>query len=108
MVCKSSGWYVFLALVVVLGIGLVGCSKSGGLGTLPPIFPATEIPADAGDIVIDREVTPATIEATKDDITVVAQYIRKYDLDRKFNRGSMTSPFFYREAWHQGEKTDVV
>ncbi len=108
MVCsKDSVWHVWILLIVIAGLTAGGCATSGGLGSLPPIFPVEEIPPDLGDVVVDREVKPATIEITKDNITVEAKYYRAYDLDRKFNRGSMTSPFFYREAWHQGEKTDV-
>jgi hypothetical protein len=60
-----------------------------------------------GETVLDTESRRPTLRMKKENITATASYWRRYDLDRNFNRGSMTSPFFYEEAWHQGEKLDV-
>jgi len=59
------------------------------------------------NIVFHMDERPPLILIEKADIAVTAQAWRKYDLDRKYNRGSMTSPFYDEEAWHQGEKVDV-
>jgi len=63
--------------------------------------------ADWKKITFDLDERPALILIEKEDIAVTAQAQRKYDLDRKYNRGSMTSPFYDEEAWHQGEKVDA-
>jgi len=58
-------------------------------------------------IVFRMKEKPSLIEIEKAKIVVTAQAWRKYDLDKKFNRGNMTSPFYDEAAWHQGEKVDV-
>lgn len=59
------------------------------------------------DIVLNMESARPKLKMTKENVTVTISYWRKYDLDRKYNRGSMTSPFYYEDAWKQGEKLDV-
>lgn len=96
---------IMITLMAFFLLGLIsinGCTKGQALRNLPPIFPSEEQPTEA-------KVDPKTktISITKDDVTVSARYWRKYDLDRRFNVGAMTSPFYYKESWKQSEKLDV-
>lgn len=59
------------------------------------------------EIALNLEAKYPELKMTEDNITITIAYWRKYALDRKYNRGSMTSPFYYEGAWHQGEKLDV-
>ncbi len=96
---------IMVALMAFSLLGLIslnGCTRGQALRNLPPIFPSEEQPPEAK---IDPKTK--TISITKDDVTVSVQYWRKYDLDRRFNVGSMTSPFYYKESWKQSEKVDV-
>jgi len=71
---------------------------------LPPIHPPSTL---SEEITLNAEAKPSELSMTKDNITVTAAYWRRYDLNRNYNRDSMTSPFYYEEAWKQGEKVDV-
>ncbi|MFQ6039748.1 MAG: hypothetical protein ACE5PV_02735 [Candidatus Poribacteria bacterium] len=97
----------------------IGC-QAMSIKNMPPVFPppATEELAPdvtvynlAPDISVDMKPKDdpkhAKITVQKDDIIVTAQYWRRYDLDFQYNRGGMRSPFYYEDAWHQSEKTDV-
>lgn len=81
--------------------------KGDKVSTIKEGRPVDYDEADWEKIVFDLDERPALILIEKEGIAVTAQAWRKYDLDRKFNRGNMTSPFYSEEAWHQGEKVDV-
>ncbi|RKY04891.1 hypothetical protein DRP77_02575 [Candidatus Poribacteria bacterium] len=100
-----------ITLFILAGAGLAlalsmtsmsGCTGGKALSSLPPVFPLDEQPPGAK---VDPKTNTITI--TKENITVSARYWRKYELDRRFNVGSMTSPFYYKEDWKQSEKLDV-
>jgi len=112
--------YIWMSLVGILVLILLvaGC-KVGSLKTLSPVQPPRD--TESGEYALPEEIVleadnpkffkvPARtpiLTMEKDDIIVSIAYWRRTDLDRKYNRGSAVSPFYEREALHQGEKTDV-
>jgi hypothetical protein len=90
---------------------------------MPPVFPPPpsgelgeevtvyNIVGEEEEVEIDMKPQDdpkrARVSIEKENVIVTAQYWRRYDLDFRYNRGGMTSPFYYEEAWHQSEKTDV-
>ncbi len=48
-----------------------------------------------------------TLTKTADGITLSISYWRRADLDWKYNRGNMASPFYEAATMRQGDKTDV-
>jgi hypothetical protein len=92
----------FVAFSMLSLILLSGCTRGQALRNLPPVFPLEEQPPEA-----KLDPTSKAISITKNDVTISVRYWRKYDLDRKFNVGTMTSPFYYKESWKQSEKLDV-
>ena len=56
----------------------------------------------------DIQARQPILTKTKDGITVSICYWRRADLDRKYNRGNASSPFYENAAaGHQGDNTDV-
>lgn len=105
---SRSTWLIFAGLFASILL-LTGCKT---LGRLSPVQPAEQLPPDMmlTDQKTEKFKVPARtpiLTETKDDITVSICYWRRADLDRKYNRGNAISPFYEREALHQGEKTDV-
>jgi len=94
---------LFLFLIF-LSLYLLACQKGSSLKHLSPIQPPATL---TKEITIDRESSPPEMTMKKENITVTISYWRRYDLNRKYNRDSMTSPFYFEEAWHQGDKVDV-
>jgi hypothetical protein len=97
----------------------VACQATS-LKNLPPIFPSNPsetlalnvtvyniAPDTSVDMKPKDDPKHAKITIQKEDIIITAQYWRRYDLDFQYNRGGMTSPFHYEDAWHQSEKADV-
>ena len=102
MITKFKETILFL-LLMSFGLYMFACQGTT-LKRLPPIQPPTTLPEE---ITLNVEAKHPELTMTKDNITVTVAYWRRYDLDRKYNVGSMTSPFYYEEAWHQGIKVDV-
>ena len=117
-----------ISLIIGVGLAIVGCqeamknslksiSKANSQRNLPAISPDVENLPE-GHAILDMEdarkqfnpdAAPRNdgITATKDDIEFSIIYWRSADLDFKYNRGNICSPFYEREAAHQGDKTDV-
>jgi hypothetical protein len=88
---------------------------------ISPLPPSEELAPDVTVYNLETEAHPnisvdmkpkddpkrARVTVEMEDVVVTGQYWRRYDLDFLYNRGGMTSPFYYEEAWHQSEKTDV-
>lgn len=56
----------------------------------------------------DIQARQPILTKTRDGITISICYWRRTDLDRKYNRGNTTSPFYENEAaGHQSDNTDV-
>lgn len=102
-----------IASLLILILLVAGCTS----GTTPikrmaPIQPPERLP---DNIVLDPNnpdffelaTKQPILSMTQGDVTVSISYWRKADLDFKYNRGSSISPFYEREALHQGDKTDV-
>jgi len=99
-----------IVLALGLGVSVVvgGCATGGGLSRLSPVQPLPVYENEYADIVVDTSTKPEpTLELTKENVTVRVQYWRKYELDRKFNRGSSTSPFLTEPTWKQGDTCEV-
>lgn len=109
----------FLALTV----SFYGCATTKS--TEPAVFPVPELPVgltlavkvnepalietlkEAGPGLRGGHNLDKTITQTIEDVTVGIEYWSPYMLNRTFNRGNTVSPFYYEEAWHQGDKTDA-
>lgn len=99
------GGSVALALASLL---IVGCTSSRPMSRMSPIQPLATYDGDDANIIVDMETRPEpTLELTQDGVTVRVQYWRKAALDRKFNRGSKTSAFYFEPSWEQGRRVDV-
>jgi hypothetical protein len=101
-------WLIFAGLFASILL-ITGCKT---LGRLSPVSPAEQLPPNMmlTDQKTEQFKVPARtpiLTSTQDDITISICYWRRTDLDRKYNRGNAVSPFYEREALHQGEKTDV-
>jgi len=83
---------------------MFACHQGTALKNLSPIQPPATL---SNDITLTKKPERPELTMTKNDITMTISYWRRYDLNLKFNRGSTTSPFYYEEAWHQGDKVDV-
>ncbi len=87
---------------------LSGCGAGSPLKKMAPVQPLESYEGDYSDIIIDEEAAPQpALQLTKEGVTVRVQYWRKADLDRKFNRGSMRSPFSTEASWKQGVRVTV-
>lgn len=91
-------------MLVSFSCYIFACQTGKSLRSLSPIQPP---PTLSEEFTLNQDAKPPEVSMTKNDITVTAAYWRRYDLNRNYNRSSMTSPFYYQEAWHQGEKVDV-
>lgn len=99
---------IALALAASASVVLIGCATGGGLSRQSPVQPLPVYENQYADIVVDTSTKPEpTIELTKDLVTVRVQFWRKYELDRKFNRGTSTSPFLTEPTWKQGDTCEV-
>jgi hypothetical protein len=111
MKLQEYSWISIAGLFVAVLL-VSGCTGTTSIRNLSPIQPPEELPES---IVLDSsdperfEFTPRqpVLSMTQNDVTIEMSYWRRYDLDRKFNRGNVISPFYETEALHQGEKTDV-
>lgn len=103
MVAQFKKTILFL-LLITFSFYIVACQKGAVLKHQSPVQPLSTLPKE---VTLNTEPRHPELKMTKDNITVTAAYWRRYDLDREYNRASMTSPFYYEEAWHQGEKVDV-
>lgn len=110
---------LLLLCIFSLSIYFAAC-QAMSIKNMPPIFPPPPSEELAPDVMVYNldpntsvDLKPkddpkhAKIKVEKEDVIITAQYWRRYDLDFQYNRGGMTSPFYYEEAWHQSEKTDV-
>jgi len=125
---KRSSQLIQISLIVGLILAIVGCqealknslnsiSEANSQRNLPPISPDAENLPEGHAILdmedarkqFDPDAAPRNdgIVTTQDDIEFSIIYWRSADLDFKYNRGNMCSPFYEREAAHQGDKTDV-
>lgn len=90
------------------GLLAMGCTISKPMSRLSPIQPLGTYEGDDANIIVDNETRPEpTLELTHDGITVRIQYWRKAELDRRYNRGSKTSAFYFEPSWAQGKRLDV-
>ena len=103
-------WLIFAGLFASILL-MTGC-KTLSLSRLSPVMPAEQLPPNI--MMTDQDTEKFKVKArtpiltaTQDDITISICYWRRADLDRKYNRGNAVSPFYEREALHQGDKTDV-
>ncbi|MBM3216935.1 hypothetical protein FJZ36_18735 [Candidatus Poribacteria bacterium] len=101
-----------LAWLLVLSVGIVGvlagCATGSPLGRMSPVRPLAAYEGDDAAIVVDAATKPEpTLELTKEGVTVRVQYWRKYELDRKLNKGTTTSAFYTEPTWKQGDQVDV-
>ena len=114
---------LLLLCIFSLSVYFIAC-QAISIKNMPPVFPppsSEELALDVTVYNISSEVHPnisvdmkpegdpkhAKITIQQEDVIITAQYWRRYDLDFQYNRGGMTSPFYYEAAWHQSEKTDV-
>ena len=119
--CTNSN--LLLLFIFSLSVYFMAC-QAMSIKNMPPVFPPESSEELAPDVTVynlDSETHPdisvdmkpkedpkhAKISIQQEDVIVTAQYWRRYDLDFQYNRGGMTSPFYYEAAWHQSEKTDV-
>ena len=99
-----------LAAFGCLAVCVSGCAGggAGALKSMSPVQPLETYEGDYAGIVIDEKGHPQPVlELTQEGVTVRVQYWRKADLDRKYNRGSMGSAFYYEPTWKQGERVTV-
>lgn len=97
-----------IALALSASIIVGGCATGSSLGRLSPVQPLSVYENEYADIVVDTSTKPEpTLELTKEGVTVRVQYWRKYELDRKFNRGTSTSAFLTEPTWKQGDTCEV-
>ena len=87
---------------------LSGCGAGSPLKKMSPVHPLESYEGDYADIIIDEASAPQpALQLSKEGVTVRIQYWRKADIDRKYNRGSMRSPFTYESSWKQGARVTV-
>lgn len=95
-------------LALSAAVILSGCGAGSPLKKMSPVLPLESYEGDHSDIIIDEDAAPQpALQLTKEGVTVRIQYWRKADLDRKYNRGSMRSPFAYESSWKQGARVTV-
>jgi hypothetical protein len=111
---KTRHGYIWLGLVGVLAslLFIAATCQQGSLKTLSPVQPPEALPEDVVLVSDNPKMfkVPAKtpiLTMVKDDIEVSICYWRRADLDRKYNTGNAVSPFYEREALHQGEKADA-
>ena len=114
---------LLLICLFALSLYFLGC-QAMSIKNMPPVFPppsSEELAPEVTTYNISSEAHPnisidmkpkddpkrARISIEQEDVIVAGQYWRTYHLDFKYNRGGMTSPFYYEDAWHQSEKADV-
>jgi hypothetical protein len=91
-----------------VAVVLVGCTAATAMRNLSPIQPLESYTGQFADIVVDTTTTPEpTLEITRENVTVRVQYWRKYELDRRFNKGTSASAFLSEPTWKQSEQVDV-
>lgn len=96
---------MLLVMFLVAAAFLSGCAAKGlSKSTQPPVFPDAKAELPAG-LIVDEATK--TMTANMEDVTLSIEYWSTYRLNRTYNRGNTISPFYYEEAWHQGDKTDA-